>query len=570
MLSNKTVNWIQSKTGLLNELQINILSDIEAHFKKNQEEELTKELFNKLHNKNKQKLLGITYTPYDVRKELTTRSLIHLLNYKELNDVRICDPCCGSGLFSLTLLQELINLGLTPKKALEENIFFSDIDADSVAVSMINIATYLSTMGIDATEINLNATVGDFLKCNQKYDAFITNPPYVKLQNLTQDIREYLRENYPLLFVGALGLSAIFLKRMFDNLNENGIVSVITQNNFFTSNSGVKLRKFLQYHIEKIDTFGSEPIFEGVTAYTCLLYVSKSTNETFEYRKIESLAQLNSQPSNIKNSNLNPFKWRLGSPSELEDLATLEREGTPLKAACRIWVGIATQFDKAFTVFKNSDGWYGISKSNKIINIEEKIVRPLIKVADLNTEQSLLLNNRGVIYPYEIIKNKTVVYTEDFFSTNYPNAYKLLESWKEELLKREKGRILKENWYKWGRIQSMIPTKNKLLTKTFNQGPCFYHDKTDSLFSNGYAISTHHNNYDLMFVQKVLNSKVFYYYARLTSFEIEGGYQCYQKNFIENFCLPNIPIEKQRILMESENIDDFLIDYYKLNYKITD
>jgi len=41
-------------------------------------------------------------------------------------------------------------------------------------------------------------------------------------------------------------------------------------------------------------------------------------------------------------------------------------------------------------------------------------------------------------------------------------------------------------------------------------------------------------------VQRMLNSRVMKYYAALTSFSISGGYQCYQKNFIEHFGLPDL------------------------------
>ena len=36
-------------------------------------------------------------------------------------------------------------------------------------------------------------------------------------------------------------------------------------------------------------------------------------------------------------------------------------------------------------------------------------------------------------------------------------------------------------------------------------------------------------------VQKILNSYLMHYYISKTSISIEGGYPCYQKNFIEKF-----------------------------------
>ena len=51
---------------------------------------------------------------------------------------------------------------------------------------------------------------------------------------------------------------------------------------------------------------------------------------------------------------------------------------------------------------------------------------------------------------------------------------------------------------------------------------------------------------------------------KLTSFEIAGDYQCYQKNFIENFCIPKINLKLQKELVENDEVNRFISDYYQL------
>lgn len=567
MLDIKLKKWIFDVVGELTKDEEALLKKAHEYFRESGKEDLAKSIFNSIHGKEKQKLLGITYTPLAIREELTSNVLSRLVKTKSAKELKIADPCCGSGAFSITLIEKLNELGVDRLEALENNVYFYDIDKLSVALSMVNISEHLARHDVDATKVKPNAKTINFLKFREAFDGFITNPPYVKLQNLDLDIREYLKDSYPSLFTGALGLSAIFLKKMFDDLKSGGAIGVITQNNFFTSNSGVSLRKEIQNKIYKIDTFGSEAIFEGVTAYTCLLYLTKDVQKDFEFRRINSQSGFGENPSKIKNQSLDSSKWRLGSKSELEDLAKLESDGTPLNVACRIWVGIATQFDKGFTVFKENDDWVGTTPDNEKITVEPEIVKSLIRVADLTTPESIKENIRGIIYPYNIVSGKPVVLEESVFKEKYPKAYKFLLTWKEGLMAREKGRVEEFDWYKWGRIQSMIPVKDKLLTKTFNRGPCFYFDESDSLFSNGYALTPAYDTYDLKFIQAVLNSSVFGYYAKLTSFEIQGEYQCYQKNFIERFCLPIIDRKEQAVVLKNKNIDKFLFDYYGLNYK---
>ncbi len=566
--------WAEAVYKLLTLEERQILSEIWSYFNDHPgERTLPKYLFSKAHSKLKQKDKGITYTPEPIRVELTNFVLDELAKSHQLKDVKVCDPCCGSGLFSITLIEALEHRGIDICKAIQNNVFFGDIDPLSVAISLLNIQSYLNFRNIDCNGISPNYNVGDFLDVTQEFDAFITNPPYVKIQNMDVAYREKLRIRYPDIFNGALGLSSVFLRHMFDTLSDNGIVGVITQNNFFTSNAGKALRKYIGDHIVRVDTFGSEYIFQDVSAYTCLLYLSAKRNvNTFQYRRIQSVEDLQSIPVSIDTRKLHHSKWRLGNETEINALKRMESIGVPLGSVCRIWVGIATQFDKAFTVTKIDGKWVSSGPQGERTIIEDGIVKSLIKIADLTNEESLTRNNKGIIYPYDIFGNKVAAIDEERLIDEYPKAYLALSLWKKELMARQKGGIRKVDWYKWGRVQSMIPVDNKLLTKTFNRGPCFYHDSSDSLFSNGYALKISNPQFLLDYVRTILNSKVFEKYAKLTSFEIQGGYQCYQKNFIERFCLPILPIANQILVVNREiDANKMLMDYFDLKHDfITD
>ena len=113
--------------------------------------------------KEKQKLLGITYTPVEIRSELTDVVLKKLIQSKSISEIKVIDPCCGSGSFSITLIEKMIEFGVKPKDALEKNIFLQDIDKLSVALSMTNIYEYLKRIDVDASKIKLNVKVADFL-----------------------------------------------------------------------------------------------------------------------------------------------------------------------------------------------------------------------------------------------------------------------------------------------------------------------------------------------------------------------------------------------------------------------
>ena len=62
-----------------------------------------------------------------------------------------------------------------------------------------------------------------------------------------------------------------------------------------------------------------------------------------------------------------------------------------------------------------------------------------------------------------------------------------------------------------------------------------------------------------------------HYYVSKTSVAIEGGYPCYQKNFIEKFTIPEFSeseIELLRSLNDKNEIDNFLIEKYQLSISV--
>jgi len=557
------LKWIENHIG-------NVDAELSAHinaafinFRINNTTELSNKVFNQIHNKEKQKKLGITYTPQQIRKEIISRCFNAKKLYDDPSKIKICDPACGSGLFIIDIIEEfLIKFGNINE--ISKSIYFYDIDKTSVAITLTNIYCHLIKTGHFDESIRFNAKCIDFFDVNERFDYIITNPPYVKLQNIPDEQRLKLRNKYPEIFTGSIGLASLFLMKIHDSLRDNGITGLITQNNIFTSNSGKILRKLIQSHILNIDNFGSEKIFDEVTAYTCLLYLTKEENKEFGYRKINTLVDFKENTTTINSSELKYEKWRLGTDSERKNLKNMESKGLPLGDVCRIWVGIATQFDKAFTVHKSEGIWYGLSPDGTKMQVENSIVKKLIKISDFNSSKELEKNSRGVIYPYEIKSKKAIAITEESLIIEYPNTYTYLKTWKNELLLRDKGKSLNTDWFKWGRTQSMIPVSGKLLTKTFSHGPSFFFDESDALFSNGYALTIKTQGFLLEFVEQVLNSDIFWEYAKLTSFEIGGDYQCYQKNFIERFCIPKISVEKQMELINSRNITEYL----KLHYEI--
>ncbi len=84
------------------------------------------------------------------------------------------------------------------------------------------------------------------------------------------------------------------------------------------------------------------------------------------------------------------------------------------------------------------------------------------------------------------------------------------------------------------------------------------------LFYNGYAVLSESTE-DLLLLQKVLMSKIFWYYIENTSKPYAGNYFSVAKNYIKNFGICDLSEnEKTKLtnLTEQNEIDDFLTTKY--------
>lgn len=111
------------------------------------------------------KNLGTYYTPQKIVNEL-----INLLyENSNLQKKKICDPCCGTGNFLLSLCVKGVDYS---------NLYGQDIDPISIFLSRINIA--LVVPEASASDIRSRITVGNtyFESFTHKFDIIFGNPPW--------------------------------------------------------------------------------------------------------------------------------------------------------------------------------------------------------------------------------------------------------------------------------------------------------------------------------------------------------------------------------------------------------
>ena len=343
-------------------------------------------------------------------------------------------------------------------------------------------------------------------------------------------------------------------------LNQRGGLAYITQNNLYTSLAGKAVRQHLQEKqcIRRIVDFGHHKVFGRASAYTCLIFLGKRPRKAFEYtslKKPDAKTLRHLEFTHIPYSGLKPDKWRLAKRPHLENLNAIESTGTPLGTLTSIKVGFATLKDVVFLVHKKDDQYcVACPLSQDAHLVELPLTRPAAKVAALQGAEDLYNNTLRVIFPYEVVGGKYQPMSEERLKRSFPRAFSYLGHYRHLLGARDKGRKAYAAWYAWGRTQGMEAKGPKLLTKTFSKCPHFILDRSDQLFCNGYGIflrkdSLFSAGLPIEVLERILNSTVMHYYAKLTSFQIEGNYQCYQKNFIERMGIPTMTDKQMQELM---------------------
>lgn len=537
------------------------------------------------------KLNGAFFTP-----DYIVDYIINEVSPQE-NDKNL-DPSCGCGAFLIGLADYYKNtFGKSVKSIVSENIYGSDILSYNIHRTKLLLTIYALQQNEIIEESDFNLYHQDSLKANWNitFDTVVGNPPYVKFQDLSDENREYLLRNWTTIKGGTFNLYFAFFELGYKLLKPTGRLGYITPNNYFTSLAGESIRGFFQQKkcITRIIDFTHHKVFDAQT-YTALTFLNKKENEAITFDRIKEgytprnfLPIANGSLNYMKNLNIK--KWRLLKKDEQNNIKTIETIGTSIKQLFDICVGIATLKDSVYFVDGNiqNENYYIKTTENGTYEIEKEITKPVYKISDFKSQEEVEQNTRRIICPYILKDNSATPIPEKELKKRFPKCYAYLLSEKKVLLERDKGKVKFEPFYVWGRTQGLTKSGKKILNPTFSQFPRFLLiNDEDAFFTNGYGTFFREQEANTLFfdninpiakvenidvIQKILNSIIMDYYVRTTSVSIQGGYPCYQKNFIERFTIPEFSdseIELLRNLIDKQEIDEFLIEKYQLNLPV--
>lgn len=504
---------------------------------------------------------GAVYTPCYIRDYIVSQ-VLHSAT-KPLDMCLCADIACGCGAFLYTLAEKIHERTQVPFATIFHHLYGVDISEMSITRAKILLSLVALLHGEEVKDEDFNLYSGnslsfDFMNLpavheNAGFDIVVGNPPYVRSKHIDAATKQLL-PRWQTSRVGNADLYIPFFEIGMSVLCEDGILGFITVNSFFKSVNARALRRFFhdnQVSLSIID-FGEQLVFKKKLAYTCLAFLSKTQRDSLLYTKAELAdveAKNNFVYSRINYNILDDHRgWNLNHSEVLNNIRLIENAGEALGDLYVIKNGIATLANNVF-IFRPTridENYYYLLREGREYPIEKAICRDIIKPNILKTEAEIAEKEEKIITPYD---DNTNVIKEDFFISNYPQAYAYLQSCRDVLDARDKGEGDYGAWYAFGRTQAIADSGRKLLFPYMSDLPHFvYMPQRDMMIYCGYAIYSESET-ELLFLKRVLESSVFDYYMKHTSKPYSTGYYSYAKNYVKSFGVYPFSEQQKRHLL---------------------
>ena len=163
----------------------------------------------------------------------------------ERPDLKILDPCCGNGNFSIPIYYKLIEKRDT-KDILENILYFNDINENRLN----NVRNVFC-----GDKYNLNISYYDFLSSvsGEKYDLIVANPPYAKfLENGKRASKNH-------------NLIKEFIQKSLNVLKPNGYLLFITPDNWMSyADRNVLIEIITKLQIIHLDIHSAKKYFKKI------------------------------------------------------------------------------------------------------------------------------------------------------------------------------------------------------------------------------------------------------------------------------------------------------------------
>lgn len=455
----------------------------------------------------------------DIIIEETLRPLYENRTPEEVAQYRIADICCGSGNFLLSAFEYIVNYHIE----------------------------YIRVQNM----VHYSREEYDFYKSNHS--------PYVTAQTDTLD-KYYL-----------------FIEKGLTLLNDGGMLGYIVPHKFMNIKSGAKLRELLSSNssVKKILHFGTHQVFENRSTYTCILVLSKQGHEEFQIGFVQDwnrfLFNHDTECLTYPAAYISGQPWSFLPQNIVAHLEEISQSCVPLSSLVDIFVGVQTSADQIYIIHadREDDNFiYSHDRQGREFQIEKGILRKSIYDTQLVCYEKIKANSY-IIFPYKSVNGRPVLYSLDEMTTDFPHALAYLNSFKNKLDERNMPGRTTENWFAFGRSQSLkrFLAGEHLVWPVLSTSSNYVYDNDMVVFTGGgngpfYGIEKKVTSQESIFyIQAILNHWLMELLVKSRASTFRGDYYSHGKQFIATLPIYKIDFENptevarhQRIVEMVQNI----------------
>jgi hypothetical protein len=324
--------------------------------------------------------------------EVFTRSwvvelILDLCGYtpdKDLADLRVIEPACGSGAFLVPIVKRLVESACVHGRDLASTrpaVLARDVQATNVSVSRAATREVLSAAGLDSRRAAGLARhwvrQGDFLldpPAAESVDFVVGNPPYIRLEAVKPELSIAYRQACPTMG-GRADIYVGFYERGLGALRDGGILGFICADRWMRNAYGAGLRELIarEWAVDAVLSMTGVDAFEHeVDAYPAITILRRGTQKkgplvidaTPEFGIADARRVVKMANGRGRRSTADGFSaarmphwysgrkgWPHGSPARVAAITAIEARLPTLEdeeTGTRVGIGLASGADRVF------------------------------------------------------------------------------------------------------------------------------------------------------------------------------------------------------------------------------
>jgi adenine-specific DNA-methyltransferase len=266
----------------------------------------------------------VHHTPPSLARALVETGLFVLKRENGLTPISVFDPACGSGVFLIETIRDLVN---HPKV----KVSLRGSDSSSIATAMAEFCLLHATRDLAQTDCTFEIRTADSLATNwPESDIILMNPPFRAWETLADSERADVRTALGKALTGRPDVAFAFVHKALLSLSPGGVLATIVPASFLSGKSAERIRAFLtkscDYQVRLIGLFRGYRYFEDATVEPAFLVASRSRDEhpvrivTAEYGHEErAIRAMRSMPGGhpVESDNVELYSVPLSELSEV-------------------------------------------------------------------------------------------------------------------------------------------------------------------------------------------------------------------------------------------------------------